>query len=149
MAQALLGELLRLLRRTGAAGQSPDETDGALLNRFLERREEDAFALLVQRHGPMVLSVCQRVLSDGHAAEDSFQATFLVLVRRAASIRKKDSVASWLYAVAQRIALRARSQTAAAQRLPVQTADKPSAEPLDDLARQELHAVLDEEIGAL
>jgi len=92
-------------------------TDGQLLERFLRGGRavaEAAFTLLVQRHGPMVLKVCQGVLGDRHDAEDSFQATFLVLARQAGSIRREDAVASWLYGVARRLSLR--SRRGAAQR---------------------------------
>src|SRR5215212_11023403 len=74
--------------------------DGELLARYRTHRDQDAFGSLVRRHGPMVLGVCRRVLGDFHAADDAFQATFLVLVHRAGSVRKRDSVASWLYGVA-------------------------------------------------
>src|SRR5262249_39054305 len=95
--------LLRHLRQLAAQAEG-DLTDGDLLGRFCRRGEETAFALLVQRHGPMVLSVCRRVAENADDAEDAFQATFLVLARRAASIQKQSSLASWLYGVAQRVA---------------------------------------------
>src|SRR5581483_9093986 len=81
-------------------------TDGELLERFAGRRDgvaEAAFAVLVERHGPVVLKVCRDVLGDADEAADAFQATFLVLVRRAGSIRNRESVASWLYGVALRV----------------------------------------------
>jgi len=90
-------------------------TAGQLLELFVGRREgatEAVFAALVQRHGPMVLRVCRQVLGDAHDAQDAFQATFLVLVRRAGSVRNRDSVASWLYGVAHRVAQRARADAA-------------------------------------
>src|ERR1700738_1478555 len=113
MSQPTLTNVLRFLRQTCDPPTSADLTDCQLLDRFVSKREEAAFTLLLQRHGPMVLSVGRRVLGDSHGAEDVFQATFLVLVRRAASIRNKASLASWLYGVAQRIASRARTQAAA------------------------------------
>src|SRR5271168_5121338 len=94
------------LYRVGVVG---DLTDGQLLERFIAGRDESAeagFAALVERHAPMVLRVCQQILGDAHDAEDAFQATFLVLARRAGSVRKRESVASWLYGIAQRVARR-------------------------------------------
>src|SRR5262249_49644610 len=104
---------------------------------------------LLQRHGPMVLGVCRRVVGDSHAAEDAFQATFLVLARRAAAIRKQESVGSWLFGVAQRIAMQARAPAAAQRERERQAATMPRSEPLDELTWQELRAVLDEEVGRL
>src|SRR5262245_54500765 len=88
------------------AGTGP--TDGQLLEQFLAQRDEDAFTTLVQRHGPMVLGVCRRVLRNDADAEDAFQATFLVLVRKAASLAAPELLANWLYQVAHRTALKAR-----------------------------------------
>src|SRR5436309_15027945 len=112
MSQATLGEILGYLRKTCATDAAHDLMDGELLARFLHQHDEAAFALLVQRHGPLVLGVCRRVLGDGHAAEDAFQATFLVLVRRAASIGHHELLGGWLYAVARRVAQKARAQAA-------------------------------------
>src|SRR5437660_7441053 len=94
----------RLHRRVGglAAGEM---TDRKLLESFLALREEAAFEALVQRHGPMVLGVCRRVLGNVHDAEEAFQAAFLVLVRKAASIGQRELLGSWLYRVAYRAAL--------------------------------------------
>jgi RNA polymerase sigma factor (sigma-70 family) len=149
MPQPALSDVLHYLRSACEAQIHRDLTDGELLERFLAQREEAAFAILVQRHGPMVLAVCQRVLGDAHTAEDAFQATFLILVRRAASIRKKASVGSWLHGVAQRVASKARAQTAARRCRERRSADMPRSQPLDELTWQELRSVLDEEIGRL
>ncbi|MBL8794407.1 MAG: sigma-70 family RNA polymerase sigma factor [Planctomycetia bacterium] len=91
------------LRETGP------QSDGELLQRFLVERNEAAFDVLVRRHSAMVLRVCQRVLQQRQDAEDAFQATFIVLARKAPSISKQDSLASWLHGVAYRIALKART----------------------------------------
>jgi RNA polymerase sigma factor (sigma-70 family) len=148
MSQPVLADVLHYL---GSICQAPggDLTDAELLQRFLARREETAFALLVQRHGPMVLGVCRRVLGDADGADDSFQATFLVLVRRAAAIRKQQSLASWLYGVAQRIAARARARAAARRDWERRSRQMAPQEPLDELTWQELRTVLDEEIARL
>lgn len=100
--------------RTALAGvgEIAAATDAQLLEEFVARRSDSAFASLLARHGPMVLSVCRRFLPNAHDAEDAFQATFLVLVRKAASIRRRELLANWLYGVAQKIAARARSRAA-------------------------------------
>src|SRR5918912_374248 len=107
MAARLLDPLLQHLRRAAlAVGEA--RTDGQLLEGFLSRRDEAAFEALVRRHGPMVLGVCRRVLRNWHDAEDAFQATFLVLVKKAASVVPRERVGSWLYGVAHQTALKAR-----------------------------------------
>ena len=87
MATAQVGTLLRHIERLAAHGGAPQRTDRQLVEDFAARRDEAAFAALVARHGPMVLRVCRRVLGNRHDAEDAFQATFLVLARKAASVR--------------------------------------------------------------
>src|SRR5580704_15341071 len=93
-----------------------DGSDGQLLARFVSGQDEAAFAMLVRRHGPMVLGVCRRVLRHAQDAEDVFQATFLLLARKAGSIRRREAVGSWLYQTAYRLAqkmrLRAQQQHA-------------------------------------
>ena len=83
-------------------------SDAQLLGRFVSQRDQSAFELLVWRHGPMIHGLCRRLLRDGHDADDAFQATLLVLAKKADSIGKHESIGSWLYKVAYRIALRAR-----------------------------------------
>jgi RNA polymerase sigma factor (sigma-70 family) len=107
MATEQLGLVLQHLRKL--IGRPIPDSDGQLLEQFVVRHDEQAFSSLVKRHGPMVLGVCRAVLRDSHDAEDAFQATFLVLVRRAASLDTPQSLGGWLHAVALRIALKARA----------------------------------------
>src|SRR5262245_22161134 len=102
-----LKDFLEHLPRFGAG-----LTDAQLLGRFVATRDEASFAALVYRHGPMVLGVCRRVLRNPPDVEDAFQATFLILARKAPSVVKRDSLASWLYGVAYHAALRARAVNA-------------------------------------
>src|SRR5205823_1967755 len=99
------GLILHLVRNVleNAAEGLPDRE---LLRRFAQQGDQAAFAELVRRHGPMVLSVCRRILHDGHDAEDAFQATFLILARKAASRKWRESVGPWLHRVASRLALK-------------------------------------------
>jgi hypothetical protein len=100
MAQSALTEVLDYLRKTWAVQQARDVSDEQLLERFLANREQAAFTVLVQRYGPKVFSVCKRVLGDGPSAEDALQATFLVMVRRAALISRHRPLGNGLYGVA-------------------------------------------------
>ena len=93
-----------------SAGGADSLADAVLLERYTSRREEAAFAALVRRHGPLVLSVCRRVLYHEHDAEDAFQAVFCVLARKAGSISKRSSIGAWLHAVTYRIARKALAQ---------------------------------------
>src|SRR5438874_9757333 len=106
------GGVVRQLRRSVLLHDAASLTDGQLLECFLSRREEAAFEALVRRHGPMVWGVCQRVLRNCHDAEDAFQATFLVLVRKAASILPRELVGNWLHGVAYRTSMKVRTTTA-------------------------------------
>jgi RNA polymerase sigma factor (sigma-70 family) len=137
------------LHRLALLQERGDLTDAQLLERFLARREEIAFEELVRRHGPMVLGVCRRVLGRSHDAEDAFQATFLVLVRRAVSIVPRSRVGPWLYGVARRTALKARASAARRRRAEQQAArDRPLTTPPADMGG-DLRPLLDEELGRL
>jgi DNA-directed RNA polymerase specialized sigma24 family protein len=112
MATNQMSEVIQHLRRTMLLRDGAGLTDGQLLEDYLSRRDKAALEALVRRHGPMVWGVCRRVLRNHHDAEDAFQATFLVLVRKAASIVPRQMVANWLYGVAHQTALNARATAA-------------------------------------
>ncbi|HEY7310227.1 MAG TPA: sigma-70 family RNA polymerase sigma factor [Gemmataceae bacterium] len=110
MTQAQPNPFLRHIRHLIGSIPAADMSDGQLLERFLAHRDETAVEVLVRRYGPLVLGVCRRVLHDAHAAEDAFQATFLILVRKAPSLDRGRPLGSWLYTVAYRLALTARAK---------------------------------------
>jgi RNA polymerase sigma factor (sigma-70 family) len=141
--------VLHYLRRL-VAGRGADETgDDELLARFRARRDETAFAELMRRHGPMVLGVCRRMLHDPNDADDAFQATFLVLVKRGGSLSVIHSVGDWLHGVAVRTALRARIEAAKRRQREREAAAMPASEVSDEFLWSDLRPVLDEEIQRL
>ncbi|HEV3119520.1 MAG TPA: sigma-70 family RNA polymerase sigma factor [Gemmataceae bacterium] len=140
--------VVRFVRKLAVALPDRDLPDACLLERFVALRDETAFAALVRRHGRLVLSVCRRMLRHEQDAEDAFQATFLVLVRKADSIAKRESVGSWLYGVAYRVAAKAR-RTATRRVLPLPSVLIVPAAANDAADWQELRPVLDEEINRL
>jgi RNA polymerase sigma factor (sigma-70 family) len=135
--------------RSLAAQQGVSATDAQLLDRYVRQRDEPAFELLVWRHGAMVHGVCLRILGHSQDAEDVFQATFLALVRQAASLGQRETLGGWLHRVASRIARRARAQTA--RRLAREQNWQPAAAPdgSEEVESRDLRAVLDEELGRL
>jgi RNA polymerase sigma factor (sigma-70 family) len=148
---ALRGSLELLIKRMRRVVGHPTDgaTDASLLERYIAGRDEAAFELLLWRHGPMVLSVCRRMLHCDHDAEDAFQAAFLLLARKAGAIRRREAVAAWLYQTAYRIALRAR-QTANKRPVAVPSGAEPTAPDSEaDAIWRELRPVLDEEVGRL
>ena len=149
MNHSRLNAVLRQLRHYLATERVGGTADGELLRRFTTTHDETAFAALVQRYGPLVLGVCRRVLSREHDAEDAFQATFLILIRRAASLDGRGSLANWLYTVAYHAALKARAGAARRPTEPVPLDTLPAPDSTDDLGRRELCAVLDEELQGL
>ena len=143
--EAILGHVRQLF----GAGTLVGMAEGQLLERFSSRRDEAAFELIVARHGPMVLGVCRRVLSDPHDVEDAFQATFLVLVRKAHSLRRRDLLGNWLYGVAHRVAVRARANAARRRTRERSGAEAAAGKPPRDGDWRDLRPVLDEEIARL
>jgi RNA polymerase sigma factor (sigma-70 family) len=112
MANSPVSALLDHVRRAVLARECEEKTDGQLLERFVTHRDEVAFAALVRRHGPMVWAVCRRALACHHDAEDAFQATFLILVRKAGSVTPREMVGNWLHGVAYQTARKARAMVA-------------------------------------
>src|SRR6516162_11154009 len=106
MSNGQLDNVLRHIQRAVAARQTGELPDRELLGRYVAGHDETAFTAIVERHGGLVLGVCRRILRNEHDAEDACQATFLVLTRKAGTIRKREALASWLYGVASRIALK-------------------------------------------
>jgi RNA polymerase sigma factor (sigma-70 family) len=151
MPRRVHGSALRSIQTLFSVGSVGGMTDGQLMEQFLCRRDEGAeaaFTALVRIHGPMVWDVCCGILSDWHAAEDAFQATFLVLARRAGSIRRRDAVGPWLHGVARRVAIRARA--AAGRRQPREgKAVEMMATPNPDQILREQIEVLHEEVDRL
>jgi RNA polymerase sigma factor (sigma-70 family) len=140
--------LLRQVRHLIATHTMDQLTDRQLLERFRAAREEEAFTLLVRRHGPMVLGVCRRVLGHEQDAEDVFQATFLVLARKSGSIRQAD-VGGYLYRVAYHLALRARTLVARRKQRDKRGGAVATADALRDVTWHEVRAVVDEELQRL
>jgi RNA polymerase sigma factor (sigma-70 family) len=149
MAMQALGAVLRHIRKLASAQTTQNLPDGQLLRSFIVQRDERAFSELVNRHGRLVLHVCRQVLGHEQDAEDAFQATFMVLAKKAESIRKKDSLSSWLYGVAYRTAMKAK--TNAAKRNPPMNWGKPMVpcEPPKEAALRELQTLLHEEVNRL
>jgi RNA polymerase sigma factor (sigma-70 family) len=149
MATSLMNPVISQLRkavllRDGAV------TDAQLLESFLSGKDEAAFAVLVRRHGPMVLGVCRRILHNRHDAEDAFQATFLVLVRKAGSVVPREMVANWLYGVANRTAMKARTLIAKRSVRERQVAEMPEPKAVErDDCWHELQPLLDRELSRL
>jgi RNA polymerase sigma factor (sigma-70 family) len=149
MATVQLGAVLRHIRDLAADPKRSEQTDGALLRAFLGNSDQAAFEALLRRHGPMVLRVCRRALGNVDDAEDALQATFLVLAQKAASIRKRQSLASWLHGVAYRMATDARRAAARRHRHESRAHSIQARDPVLSAAWRELQLLLDEEIAGL
>jgi|SRR5579884_279493 len=148
MAKGQLSINAEIVRRVPQAASSSDPTDKLLLERFSRERNEEAFAALVRRHGPMVFCVCQRILHNLHDAEDAFQATFLVLVRKSSSLTRPELLANWLYGVACRTALNARAELTRRRAHERQVVDVP-VEGTEEADWHDLRPILDEEVNRL
>ncbi len=140
---------IRHLREVMTLQGRHDDSDEQLLHAFTAQRDDSAFAALVRRYGPLVLGVCRRVLRHTQDAEDAFQATFLLLSRNAATLRKKTALASWLHGAAYRLALAAKRAAARRRKHEGQAPTRPSADPAEELSWSEVRALLDEEIARL
>src|SRR5262249_30656537 len=149
MATNPMNEVVQRLRRTVLLPDGAGLTDGQLLSRYIELRDEDAFAVLVRRHGPMVWGVCRRLLPTHHDAEDAFQATFLVLVRKAATVVPREIVANWLYGVAHMTAHRLKVSAAKGRRREKQVAELPEPAVAEPDLWPDLPPLLDQELSRL
>jgi RNA polymerase sigma factor (sigma-70 family) len=149
MATNSMSEVLQHLRRTVLFHDGAGLADGQLLEDYLSRHDEAALAALVLRHGPMVWGVCRRILRNHHDAEDAFQATFLVLVRKAASIMPRQMVANWLHGVAYQTALNARAAAARRQERQRPMSDVPEPAVTESDPWWDLQPLLDEELSRL
>lgn len=142
----------RVRPRQSCRGPVDDVADRDLLERFVATADEGAFALLVRRHGPRVMSICRRVLGDEHAAEDMFQATFWLLARKAAVVSWEESVGKWLGAAARRLALHSRAGRARRRCRELDTVRREfssEGDPVREVARRELRWLLDRELHRL
>jgi RNA polymerase sigma factor (sigma-70 family) len=149
MAKQSLNGALQHLRKMAAVQTYRRVSDRELLERFVGERDEAAFTVMIERHGPMVLGVCRRALSNSHDAEDACQATFLVLARRAASVRKKTSLSSWLHGVACRVAAKL-TRDYARRKKRERRVDAPAPkDPAAEVTWREVQATLDAELQRL
>src|SRR5260370_13359449 len=149
MADRGLHAVLQHARQLFTAEMVAGLSDHELLQRFVQRRDEAAFTALVQRHAPMVLGVCRRVLKHGHDAEDASQATFLVLARTANTIRKHAALGSWLYGVAYRLSRKIQTGEARRRAREARAGRTTISGPNRDASWREVQAALDEELMSL
>jgi RNA polymerase sigma factor (sigma-70 family) len=149
MATVPMGETIRHLRRAVLRQNGAARTDGQLLGSFIDDKDEAAFEALVRRCGPMVFGVCRRVVGNHHDAEDAFQATFLVLARKAASVRPRERVANWLHGVALRTAMKAKTRTAKRWSREKQVTEMPEPEATQQDPWRDVQALLDQELNGL
>ncbi len=132
-----------------SAASVAELSDSQLLKRFARKKDEAAFEALVHRHGPMVLGVCQRILKDWHEAEDAFQATFLVLARKARAIGRPELLGNWLYGVAYRTSLKAKDSAVRRNENERQVAQMTLMQPREHGSWRDLQEMVDEELEGL
>ena len=149
MAAAQMDTVIRHLRRAVLRQDRAGWTDGQLLASFIDQKDEAAFEALVRRHGPMVFGVCRRLLRNHHDAEDAFQATFLVLARKAPSVRPRERVANWLQGVALRTAMKAKAMTVKRRGREKQVTEMPEPEAVQQDPWRDLRPLLDRELNGL
>jgi RNA polymerase sigma factor (sigma-70 family) len=149
MAHAQLGSVVKHLHRLATVRRTEELADQELLQLFARHNDQSAFTALVERHGGLVLGVCKHLLQHAQDAEDAFQATFLVLARKAGSIRKGQALASWLHGVARRMAMKAQRDSARRRRHEKNVVAAVSTDSVGELSWREVQAILDEEIQRL
>jgi RNA polymerase sigma factor (sigma-70 family) len=149
MATSRMDKFIQHVRTSVFQDDVTGPTDGQMLEAFVSNRDEAALAAIVRRHAPMVWGVCHRLLPCHHDAEDAFQATFLVLVRKAASVRPREMVANWLHGVARRTALKARWMATRRRGRERQVLVMPEPEAAERNLWDTLQPALDEELGRL
>ncbi len=149
MATAQMDTVIRHLCRAVLRQDGAGWTDGQLLASFIDQKDEAAFEALVRRHGPMVFGVCRRVVRNHHDAEDAFQATFLVLARKASSVRPRERLANWLHGVALRTAMKANAMTAKRRGREKQVTEMPEPEAAQQDQWQDVQPLLDQELNGL
>src|SRR5262245_15153245 len=144
-----IASVLRFLSHAAGANEVGDQSDAVLLQEFVSQRSEDAFAALLQRHGPLVFAVCRRTLRENADAEDAFQATFLVLARKAGSIRKQETLSAWLHRVALNISRTIKLAAARRRAHERQVADMAQASLSAGVELRDWQSVLHEEVDHL
>jgi len=149
MAELPINPVLQFVRGIAATHDPGNHPDQSLLERFVNAADENAFQVLLRRHGPLVMSVCTRVLGNQSDAEDAFQATFLVLVRKASSLRAPESLAPWLYGVAYRTSLKAKAEVLKRRLREERLVDRASPAASEELVWRDVRLVLDEEVNRL
>ncbi len=149
MTSSPAASLLRQIQRLVTARTLAHLSDQELLRRFTEERDDASFSTIVSRHGLMVWQVCQRVLHNGHEAEDAFQATFLVLAQKAGSSHWHESVGNWLYQVAFRISRQAKASALRRHAHESRVEAKPQVDPAAEITLREAQMALDEELVQL